>query len=170
MTFEEVLGHVKDNVQEIGAGFTEPNDDWDPVALFIDREEALTVAALDYSFFSSERAKDMLAEEVLPTLVRETKAQYVAFVIGAWQVLVRGPGPLPKLLPSEHPDRVEIIGVTLVSARQAAMASAEVIRREDGPPLLSDWTTVQVEGPTDPRAGLAGRFVDPLRRALTPQG
>jgi hypothetical protein len=68
--------------------------------------------------------------------------------------------------PSQHPNRFEVLMVLAADRFSDEIYSAHIIRHDGEPPTLEKWERVD----SDPALTIGGRMVDPLRRALRPQG
>jgi hypothetical protein len=164
LSFDGFVEWAKSAVVTVGQSFTEPDDDWMPTAL-VQNADSIVVAGLDPSFFGSTEAKDNLADEVLPALLRKYEAQRVALVMSSWMVSGKSEDVDMSVRPSENPNRVEVVVVTVIDRDNAGMYVAEILRGKE-PPILGEWDAHLAEGD----GMIDGRFVEPVRRALCPQG
>lgn len=142
--------------------FTEPDDDWEPVA-FLEGEEGRMMIPLG-SMMGDEQAKDLLTSLLLPHVIKKTKARSLVMVLSIWQskrsakILNEEDKYIP---PSQCQDRTEHVMVTEYTAEGVQRkAFAQIHRHEDKPPTLGEWE--QMDDATE----YSGRFVDPLVKAL----
>jgi hypothetical protein len=148
-----------------------PDDDWSPVLLLESREELRLVVPLHDLFHESlgSLGKD-LAAAVFPELVARADAWLAGFVATSW--MVTGPKENVRIgadgttleegiPPSEHPDRVEVVGLFVASADTEQFHTAEIVRRAGRPPALRPWLFVGGE-----EMSLGGRFGNALRVAF----
>jgi hypothetical protein len=153
--------------------FSEPDDDWLPIMLLIDDHRGLSVAAIDGQFMADDEAKEMLAQSVIPRLVKEVDAVAVAFVSSTW--MSRGPrlpgasvpavvepetGEVRPRRPSEDPNRIEAVVVVACSLKGEITAVAEIQRTDDAPPTLGEWETNRSSKRSP------GRFTNAIYEAL----
>jgi hypothetical protein len=168
LTLDEFRDTLVRGVEENERLFKHPDDDWQPVLMLAQPRGSVAVAQLDTRFFASDEAKNALTFEVLPQLIRQTRAQMIGMVLSTWQrsygkeesaAVKRGlrAGIIPR--PSKDPARIEAVMVTVVSREEEAVLMAEIKRTKDAPPTLEPWDTL-------PEATFEGRFIDPLRIAL----
>jgi hypothetical protein len=78
-------------------------------------------------------------------------------VTTAW-VVAESDLPVP---PSQHPDRVEAVVLSVVDSRRYEVWFAPIERSEDASPQLGEWTKTKA---------VTGLFVESLRRAVCHQG
>jgi hypothetical protein len=154
----------KDAIESIAETFEEPDADWLPTMLVMTREETFNLVGIDPEFMASPTTKAILAEQVIPGVLREQNAIAAAFVSSAWMGTYdntkMGIGD-KHLRPSQQPDRQEVVMLTLATALEAKSLTAPIIRHEDGPPTLGEW-----DGFDNPE----GLFPEALRAGLAPQG
>jgi hypothetical protein len=144
------------------AVFTEPDDDWTPVA-FLETKAGLTTVPLA-PYMGSPREKDILADLLLPTLIRDSQATRVVMILSVWvgtaasQEEMDSPDWLP---PSQQPDRTEkVLLIEYTRDGVGRQSSARIIRHDDSPPTLGEW-----EEPMG-QLRMEGRFVGPIVNAL----
>ena len=154
-TLDELRDDYIGLVERVGRTLA-PTDDWAPV-LLVDGRGGRAVVGLG-DLFTSEEAKAVAAEVVIPTLLRKLEAWAAALVVSAWVVEGEDAAGVP---PSESPRRVEMVAVTVATRDAHEIWIAPILRAPDAPPRLGAWRR------THPVGGL---FVEPLRRALCPQG
>jgi hypothetical protein len=157
---------AKSMVETLGPTLS-PDDDWKPTCFLLSGKQ-MSIAAIDPGFMASEATKNQLTKVVLPGLIQESGADAFAMVLTAWVVAVpatpygraqinRETGAT-KLKPSLHPGRTEAVLLTLVTASESAMMSAEIVRKDGKAPTLKPWSKAPDM--------LSGRFIDPVRRAF----
>jgi len=159
-TLERLMGLAEKSAADVGKGFDTPTDDWLPMML-VESNDQLLVVAIDTEFMADAGRKDLLAEEVLPQVVREAEATAVVLVISAWysQYEKQTQHLEEVIAPSQDPDRKEAVVLLGFSATNTQARMADIKRYEDRPPELDEWKT----GVADP---FPGRFVKPIQRAL----
>ena len=162
MTFELVKAMALNAAREVGRGFTEPDDDWQPIALAMDAKGRGIFMVLDFG--PASETKQAFLEEVLPVLLREAGAVAVALVTSSWMLTFKGKRPAVLPRPSESPDREEVLIVSVVDRLRAEAQIAPILRHPDRPPELGPWDVL----PED--ASFGGLVPETLRRALAPQG
>jgi hypothetical protein len=118
------------------------------------------------------RQKDRLAAGMMAALC-VSQATEAVFVSTSWMVKSDRPPDMTAgktdadsllggLMPSEHPDRVEVI-VAIYQGKgdRSYFASAEVIRYPDKPPDLREWDTKMSD------AKVGGRFAEAIMNGLS---
>ncbi len=157
MTYREFTEYAKDSVRKIGASFTEPDDDWEPVAL-VESAEGNTVVGLmvDKAYWP----------EIVSAIVKETKATKVALVASSWGLEFTSSAEYDAYMadpdappPSKHPNGVEQVVVSIFDAERVEVWSAKILRDGEQPPVLDEWDW---GGDVEP----SGRMVDPIRAAM----
>jgi hypothetical protein len=166
----DLVHMIRFGAEETGKMFTDREEDWDPMIIGSDASGKVTVVGLDPTFLSSEAGKQMLADEVLPELIRKQSFVALGMVISAWmRVYEKGeykewPGALPPVRPSQDAKRIEILIVSGVDRYGDELYTAKIVRHPQGPPTLEPWVRLGGDG------GATGRMIEPLRSALRPQG
>lgn len=156
MTYREFADWAKKAVRDIGGSFTEPDDDWDAVALIEGGDGQTIVAALMMDKRDFPAAVSLMA--------KQAKATKVALVTSAWGLLLRSreeaeayyadPEALP---PSQHPDGYEQVVISVFDAERVEAWSAKILRDGEQPPSLAEW-----EWGSEPD----GRMIGPIREAM----
>lgn len=142
--------------ERVAEQFASPHEDWAPILIVSDGRTSETIA-IDPALFGSIEAKDQAAQ-VMAAEIRGHAAAGCALVLSAWSVPDTGDY---ETAPPERGDRVEVLTVMALDRTQQRIWSAPIQRSDDTPPRLGPW---QQERSAE------GRFVEPLRRALTLQG
>ncbi len=142
----------------VGRSFHTPDEDWDPVLLAEDASGRVSIVGIDPRHLSSEEAKDVLAYQVLPGLIRRLDAQALVLVHSAW-VVERPSRDDLKGRVREQPDRREWLMVQVVDLLHHEVWHAPISRDGQGGPTLGEWESER-------GVKAAGRFWDPLRIAL----
>lgn len=142
--------------------FTKPDDDWAPMAFFeTDEEESPAIMPLG-DFMNSDASKDLLADFILPQVIKRMRAKKVVIVLSTWQVRLDKGVELGDLMPSQHPARTEALMLTEYTGKGIGRyATAEIIRHKSSPPTLGEWSSLETEV-----ASIEGRFVDSIVKAL----
>src|SRR4051794_38231242 len=157
---EQVIALSKDAIEQIGSVFEEPDEDWLPTMVVLTAEDKLGLVGIDPEFLSNQLTKQVLAEQIIPSVLREQHAVAASFISSAWMAQGDAMGMM-KLRPAQHPDRQECVMLTVATAFEARSMTALIIRHEDKPPTLGEWS----EFP-DPE----GLFPEALRHGLARQG
>jgi hypothetical protein len=141
--------------------FKHEDDDWEPMLLAWNRDGQLLVTSLG-AHMTDDAAKDRLAEEVIPQAIRDQGITALVMVLSAWTAHYT-PDEEKIVRPSEHPNRVEILEVFAMDRFDVVTQLARIRRHQGCGPSLSEWEVIDAKS-------ITGRFVEPIRRALTPQG
>jgi len=134
-----------------------PEDDWVPV-LLVEGSRGRTIVGLS-TLFSSEPAKAFAAQQLMPALLRLEEASGFALVFTAWMTTNEKAEPL-LLPPSQDPDRVEAVVVTIADTTEHEVWVAPIERHSDETPTLGPWERIPA---------VSGPLVDPLLRAIAPE-
>lgn len=165
------LDTVCKTAESIGRDFADPEDDWAPVMMTATpRGESFDAYTFgfDGNLLASDQTKDVLVDHMMVPLIQGTGAKLVATVFSTWMLkampiedLVDGEYVGPR--PSQSPNRIEAVVVTVIAPKRMISRNAEIIRDGVNPPTLSEW-----EQWDDGEAGaiLTGRFAEPLQNAL----
>lgn len=141
--------------------FTEPDDDWTPVA-FLDGPDGRTTMPL-VQFMGDEVSKDILTQSILPSVIQQFRATTVVMVISTWvskassELLTDTGKYVPPSMQADREERVLIVEYTREGVTRQAWATIQ--RFPDKVPQLGEWDD---EG----AVGVGGRFVDPIVKAL----
>lgn len=147
-TLEQFAEWLKATVRDVTRVFTMPDDDYLPV-LFGLTHDRVTVVEIDPVLLSSEDGKDSLAFGILPYELRRIQATGFGLVMSA------------TIRSNSMPDDLrEVVTVHIGSKDKSYIYVAPILRSELTPPTIGEWETL-ASGET------WGRFVDPLREALT---
>lgn len=162
MTFRQFADKAKLNARMVGRSFTEPDDDWAPVAMLEIATGQVHVILLT-PFFVDSDTKDVLTHQVLPALIQDTGARKLALVLSAWMAARpehESEDEFTSVRPSERPDRQEILQVVVYDAERVEWWAAPIERHRRKPPSLGAWR--------DPGLGeqMDGRFITPIAEAL----
>lgn len=150
-------------IRQIADHFEKPDDDFEPV-VFLHGADKTAIFPCG-PFMENETKKDLLAEIVLPKLIRELKIEEVVTVFSAW-VVRRDPGEEtdgPR--PSEDPNRVEVVLVNRITkdgVQEIVTAYQSRDPRGIDPPTLSEFDYNEFSD----RSEYEGLFVAPLIAAL----
>lgn len=141
--------------------FTEPDDDWTPVA-FLDGPQGRTTMPL-VQFMGDEMSKDILCESILPSVIKQFEATTVVMVISTWistassKLLTDTGKYVPPSMQADREERVMISEYTREGVTRQTWAP--IIRSETEVPQLGEWSDMDA-------VGVGGRFVTPIVKAL----
>jgi hypothetical protein len=127
--------------EAVGSKF-EPDEDWEPM-LVVEAPDGVSVCTLEMDL-ATPKDRDILAQVVVPDLVRSMKGTRFALVTTAWQLKMaadakRGPARI-----QDHPDRTECVIIYAFDRDERKRATAEITRGE-GPPKLGAWEQQPLE-------------------------
>lgn len=120
-----------------------PDDTWPGVLIVEVPEQGLVIGELRSVAGLTEAGKQHLAHWVLPSRIRQLKADRFCWVMPGWRLDVE--------------PNVECLVLVLGERGHTEALVADIIR-SDGPPALGEW-----QGPTK---RVEGNFADPMARAL----
>jgi len=132
---------IVDAIQTICSSFTDDADDFEPV-FYMETKQGTGVAPVR-QFMCDEEGKALMAEAVIPLLVREYTPDAIAFIASAWAVtpqelkLSETYGQGESL--ADSPFRAEIVSAVVVVHGDTEMALAYIERRPGQPPTLSKF-------------------------------
>jgi hypothetical protein len=160
----DLFHHAMDNARKNAGELEGPEDDIMPIFLWLG---PYGMGLMPMLGMRDGRAKDRLAGAMEAVLV-VSRATEAAFVSTSWMVAVKsdesgtGPAKWDGVIPSEHPDRQEVITVMHHGeSGVAAFGQAPVTRHPDRPPELGRWETMQREG-----IKMGGRFGEAIDHGL----
>ncbi len=129
-------------VESIGLQL-EPDEDWIPVLLGLKNGER-ALCTIDPLFLDDGNGKDRLFYGVLPQLILKEKFHEVAIVMTCWMLRLDGQKAgevdvdnLP--IPSQSPDRIEAVVVTVMDSENVKAYIAKITRLEKRAPTLDKW-------------------------------
>jgi len=170
---ELVVQSLKDGAARIQQSFTQPDDDWQGVFVFTGEDE------INYylpATFGDDNEKTLFAHVLIPTIIRKQKPSIVCSVLSAWTIKISAPegfdpdhppetyADLHEPRPSEHPDRMELLILTAITAERVQMWTAKIVRNTKQPPTLDPWKL----WPDD--SGSSGQFIEPIQQTLREVG
>ena len=166
--FELLLTIASEGAERVGEGFDDPDDDWAPMAMVSRADGTLLAVGIDPRFMANDGRKDMLAEEMLPAILREQEATAIVLLTSTWYVdqSRRDAAEHGFRRPSQDPNRKEAVTLMGLSLTEQALWMADIERHEDAPPTLGEWRKLPDKSVTE----ITGRFVIPVRQALAHQG
>ena len=149
---------------EMPGFFTEPEDDWEPIA-FLELEEGNAIPALPMGMYmQSVQGKELLARMILPMAIDHFGAKRIVLLLSVWMAQGYSKEEIESgeyMAPSKHPERTEHIQLLELTADGVQRHSmAQIIRHEDSPPTLGEWDDLEE------LENFEGRFIDPLVAAL----
>ena len=163
VSLEQWGNWLKGGARHVGEGFTQPDDDWQPIAFVCDTQGQTTALMLDPEMFRPGRKEVMFA--FLSEEMRRLGADRVGFVISTWMAKAPTKDPEEAMRwaetagpPSEQPDREEGLVISWGDVTGDHLSMAEITRHPDGPPTLGDWQDMRGDG----------ALVECVRRAVAP--
>lgn len=142
--------------------FTDPDDDWEPI-LFVEGKDGSGITPLG-QFMRDDRHKELLANVVIPAVIEQFQATTIVMVLSTWTASVASKEelePIRYVPPSQRPNRREqLLIIEYTREGVTRQAFAEIIRHEDSPPTLDEWTAVEGE------TAFEGRFIGPIVKAM----
>jgi hypothetical protein len=149
--FDQFETFVKEYVENI-AEKLKPSEDWEQTFYVVNDEGAFR----GFIDFNVDKDKEIFCKLLMPSLIHRTKAFIYCFVSTGWQI----PKNLSKsgIRPSQHPDRVEILFIEVISFDKIRFLTGNIIRQEGKHPQIESWKVSDNSS--------QGRFVDPVKKAL----
>jgi hypothetical protein len=161
MSCEEFGELIEGHQGDLAERFDAPDDDWSQFMAIQCVDGSVHVFYIDV--LMDPRIKDFLATWIVPRVIRETNARTFGFAFNAWAIDMKQHSERPNTMPSDHPDRFEVLEVIVADwSGHMYTASAKINRTNTAPPILSDWDA-------RPFDGMKGRFVDPMLAAMKEQ-
>jgi hypothetical protein len=156
----EVLGeNCKALISQLfKATVSDPDEDLWPVLLLV-TDERNYVCGLPP--FSNDEEKAEIVDFVIPELITSSKARAAGWAAACWYAPWTDSGDGP-IMPSEHPDRQEMVMLYFSNGQTDLQWSADIRRRSGKSPLLLPW---QSEGYGD-ASDTKGLFPNSINAAL----
>lgn len=161
-----IANHIKETVEEIGKNLP-PDADWMPVMEVFDSENNGYVVGLT-GFESGEKSSQAMC-----LAIDQLGGKMVGTVFTAWAVNAKDVMPddliRPGMRASSHPDRFEMLIITVMDSNNVKAVAAKIIRDPNQPPVLDEWVPWGQGGCTgtgENHGKLTGQFVEPLQDAL----
>ena len=159
-TFEKLREGLKWMIAEAREVIEGPDGDWEPF-LFVENDLTVVPRSLTEFVVETDEQKDYVAEVVIPEMVREARGHRAGLTFPA--LIAAKPA-------NDHTrDRYgaevryhEAVTLLVVDREHCELWLAPVERYPDRGPTLGPWFQLP--------AGAERRFVEPLRRAVCPQG
>ena len=163
MTFEQLRESVLDQARSVASAFTGPHEDWATVLIAIG---ALGQASVNLLHVPKEAVRDAGIRAL-----RGAKAIMYGLVQSAWiapltatdRAYEKHEGSLP-FAPSSHPQRQEVVLVSVADAEHVELHQAPIRRSKTAPPSLGTFELV-----ADSRTATELTFRFDLREGLGPQ-
>lgn len=160
-TLEERVDEVRRRACEVIRPKLEPDADWEPVVMMFVGDAAVETGLLR---FENEVEKALLYGIAVPARICELRIDAVVLVNTAWMVQAV-PGQERELLsgprPAVHPQRIEVLCVTGLTADESVQWVGRIQRRKKRAPVV--WP----DRDNDRRgASLDGAVMEPLKAAL----
>jgi hypothetical protein len=167
MTYREFVEHTKQSARMVRRTFTDPADDWMPIALVELPGGHVAVSPLPTELLDSDVGKDAMVN-ALCAVARQFKAHKLALVLSTWVSKVpntpearaladRGQFP-GGMRPRDDPDREEALYVVVYDGERTELHHAPILRSRRRPPKLGEWAEPFVPGVDG--ADVGGRFGD----------
>lgn len=128
--------------ESLNDSFVHPDSTW-PGVLFLDVPEGVIIGTIQPLAGLDEEGKHVLAEDVLPAIIRQRRAERFAWAMPAYR--------------EDRDPPTECLALVIGEPRHCEVLLAEVFR-DGGSPKLGQWFA--------PEGDVSGRFVEPLKRAL----
>jgi hypothetical protein len=163
---EDLLEYAKRNAVEDVSKLDNPEDDILPVFLWMGPYGGGLMPCIP---MRSNQDKARIAACMTASLV-VARATECVFTSTSWMVeMERGPDetgpdvadPLAGMMPSEHPDRVEVITIMYFGKNHTALAQAKLTRHQDRLPDVGPWNQWSAEV-----IKVGGRFGEAVDRGL----
>lgn len=164
MTFEQFTEYAKRTAIMQGRRFTEPDDDWAITVIVEHAGERPHVIPIPAWVSNDSDAKAALGW-ALGMSARVTHPTKLAMIQSTWMVMTdRTKAPdqdweRPKVMPRDHPDRIERLFILVVDPEVQHAHFADIHRRKRRPPVLGPWESIK-----DGEA--RGQLADPLVQAM----
>jgi hypothetical protein len=166
----ELFGQAcRDAADRIGAGYTQPDDDWKATLTMENAEREMQLMALSPGLFVPESidggfAKNTLVE-LLSMSLRAFKAVRYGLLLNTWQVKAEDDPSAEAWSGAlhEHPLRTEVLLLLLADRERGEVWMTDIVRSTDRPPTLTPW--VNMSAGENKTTSYTGRFVS-LRDAL----
>jgi hypothetical protein len=151
---------MRKGAKVIGENFTDPDDDWAPVMMYLGGDGQVRDAVIEIS--EDDEGRDQVAAQITRLLL-EARAREACFIVSTWVVdLPEGNfDALEGKRPREHSDRREALTLTWVTRDHAQMEMARIKRYPGQPPKLAAWY------PPATGISVVGRFIDAMRAGIT---
>lgn len=155
MTFEEfrdlALQWVEQDMESV-------DPDEDPLGhMLMVGEDGLGLVGFDPVLFN-EDLKPRLASAIT-SLIAAHKPSTACFVSAAWQAIGTDPEYVEGLMPSQQPNRREVVLILTVDHEGESYSEAPIERHEGAPPTLGEWKH-------GPARGFDGRIVRAMRQGF----
>ena len=138
----------------VGSTFADPQDDWVPV-LFYQNE----AGEFHVQMILMGEGTRVEAAEAIKDILKQQKAVEAMLLMAAWTV-VRDKNEFnsgASIVPSEEPDKKEVLVFSHVTQDKAEIAMADIIRYEEDPPTLGEL------GEKADGTVISGLFIDSMR-------
>ena len=151
---------LQSGAERVGAKFTEPDDDWDPIWMIVTKTQGTLLMP------GSDVDKYEMTDAVA-TLARRWGAIGLGHLHSSWIVT----DPESVAIATERNGstvglpRDEVLLLATYTAGNARHYTASITRHEDGPPTLGPFE-LMFDATENEIVKLAGAMVDPLMKAL----
>lgn len=157
---DELASVMRDTVEGVQRQFDEPDDDWIPMMGLVPQDGENVMLAIDADWLANDQSKDELVDKVMLPAIDGVGAKTIATMFSAWMSVLPEDTKIEEMVrPSEDPDRVEAIVLTVMDSFKIKTWVVEIDRADGCPPALKEWNEMPVNG-------FSGRFVDDVQEAL----
>ena len=157
---DDLAGVMRETIEGVQRQFDEPDDDWLPMMGLVPQDGENVMLAIDADWLANDKSKDELVEKVMLPAIDGVGAKTIATIFSAWMSVLPEDTKIEEIIrPSEDPDRVEAIVLTVMDSFKIKSWVAEIDRADGFPPALKEWNEMPVNA-------FSGRFVDDVQEAL----
>lgn len=136
---------MKRGAAEVGGHFTNPNDEWVPVAIGIQSDKRIMVSDLPVDKFDKEE----LFRYAMPECIRRMGFIMIGILVAAYAFEVEDESEVQQVMHSgidSIPEnrRWELLNLTVQDKYETQFYTAKVVRFSDSPPLLGAWERMEM--------------------------
>lgn len=160
-SFEQFRHGVMERAQQLRATLEGPDDDWPPLLDIQSPDGSVAVCHLG-GYMENDEEKDKAAAIIIPGMLVMRHALQAALIHTAWMATGK-PGDGQPMRASEHPDRKEVVFVTMADGEHWEMWCAPIKRFRTQPPSLLPFKEFARKGGP---MNVSGRMVDSMLQTL----
>ena len=139
---EEFRDQVVQQIEDIGADFTEADDDWMQVAI-LDTPEGRIIMGLHPQLFINDQSKDMLAF-MIKQAIKVHEAKHYAVLFNAHMKAFKSMEEVQEAQKrskriQEYEGAQELLLLVYGNATFEHVISANIVRDGENPPTLTEW-------------------------------